>query len=93
MSHTVLSMPRGPCHGALRGGLHLLTYPRSPNMNAHAERFTRILQEQFVDDDEDVLFDDLVDFNGRLADWLLFYHTERPRHSLRLHSPVQCLLH
>ena len=61
-------------------------------MNAHAERFHRTLQEQFVDYHEALLFDDLADFNRKLADWLLFYNTERPHHSLRLHSPVQSLL-
>ena len=29
-------------------------------MNAHAERFNRTLQEQFVDYHEDLLFDDLT---------------------------------
>ena len=37
-----------------------------------------------VDYHEDLLFDDLADFNRKLADWLLFYNTERPHHSLRL---------
>ena len=41
-------------------------------MNAHAERFNRTLQEQFVDYHEDLLFDDLATFNRQLADWLLF---------------------
>ena len=45
-----------------------------------------------MDDHEDLLFDDLADFNRNLADWLLFSNTERPHHSLRLHSPVQSLL-
>ena len=71
----------------------ILSMPRSPNMNAHAEGFTRTRQEQVVEDDEDLRFDDVVDFNRRVADWFLFYHTERPHPSLRWHSPVQCLLH
>ena len=71
----------------------VLSMPHSPNMNAHVECFNRTLQEQCVEDDEDVLFDDVVDFNRRLADGLLFYHTERSHHSLRLPSPVQCQFH
>ena len=71
----------------------VLSMPRSPNMNTHAERFNRILQEQVVDDDEDMLFNDVVDFNRRLADGFLFYHAERPHHSLRVHAPVHFLLH
>ena len=50
------------------GITHWWMYPRSPKVNAHAERFTRTLQEQVVDDDEDVRFDDVADFNRRLAD-------------------------
>ena len=46
------------------------TYPRSPKMNAHAERFNRTFQEQFVDYHEDLLFDDLAAVNRQLADWL-----------------------
>ena len=69
------------------------TYPRSPKMNAHAERFNRTLQEQFVDYHEDLLFDDLAAFNRKLADWLLAYNTVLPHHSLGPQSPVQFLLH
>ena len=75
-----------------RGIPHGWTYPRSPKMNAPAARFSRSLQETFVAYHEDLLFDDLADFNQNLADWLLFSNTERPHHSLRLHSPVQSLL-
>ena len=76
-----------------RGITHWWTYPRSPKMNAHAERFNRTLQEQFVDDHEDLLFDDLAAFNQHLADWLLAYNTVLPHHSLGRQSPVQFLLH
>ena len=68
-------------HFQQRGGTrHWWTYPRSPKMNAHARRFNRTLQEQFVDYHEDLLFDE-ADFNRKLADWLLFYNTERPAFS------------
>ncbi len=46
---------------------HWWTYPRSPKMNAHVERFNRTLQEQFVDYHTDLLFDDLAAFN---RNWL-----------------------
>ena len=75
-----------------RGITHWWTYPRSPKMNAHVERFNRTIQEQFVDYHEDVLFDDLAAFNRKLADWLLAYNTVLPHHSLGRQSPVQCLL-
>ena len=75
-----------------RGITHWWTYPRSPKMNAHAERFNRTLQETFVDYHEDLLFDDLAAFNRKLADWLLAYNTVLPHHSLGRQSPVQCLI-
>jgi transposase InsO family protein len=68
------------------------TYPKSPKMNAHIERFNRTLQESFVDYHEDLLFAELARFNQKLADWLLFYNAERPDHSLGQRSPLQFLL-
>jgi transposase InsO family protein len=57
------------------------TYPNTPKMNAHAERFNRTLQESFVDYHEDLLFTDLALFNRKLADWLVFYNAYRPHYS------------
>jgi len=68
------------------------TYPKSPKMNAHIERFNRTLQESFVDYHEDLLFTDLHLFNQKLADWLVFYNAERPHHSLGQRSPLQFLI-
>ena len=58
-----------------RGITHWWTYPCSPKMNAHVERFIRTIQKPFVDDHEDLLFDDLAAFNRKLADWLLSDNT------------------
>ena len=71
---------------------HYWTYPRSPKMNAHNERFNRTLQEQFVDYEEDLLFTDLEGFNRKLAEWLVQYNTVLPHHSLGLKPPVRWLL-
>ncbi len=71
---------------------HWWTYPKSPKMNAHIERFNRTLQESFVDYHEDLLFTDVACFNQELAQWLVFYNTQRPHHSLGLQSPIQSLL-
>ena len=76
-----------------RGIQHWWTFPRSPKMNAHAERFNRTVQEAFVDYHEDLLFDDLAQFNRKLAHWLLQYNTVLPHHSLGLKTPVQFLIH
>jgi transposase InsO family protein len=69
------------------------TYPKTPKMNAHMERFNRTVQESFVDYHEDLLFTDLNLFNQKLADWLVFYNAHRPHHSLAHKSPLQFLLH
>ena len=61
-------------------------------MNAHCERFNRTIQESFIDYHEDLLFTDLDAFNRELADWLVFYNTERPRQALALLSPIQSLI-
>ncbi len=75
-----------------KGLQHYWTYPRSPKMNAHNERFNRTLQEQFVDYYEDLLFTDIELFNQKMADWLIDYNTVIPHHSLQMNSPVQYLL-
>ncbi|MGN2390922.1 integrase core domain-containing protein, partial [Pelomicrobium sp. G1] len=68
------------------------TYPKTPKMNAHVERFNRTIQESFVDYHEDLLFTDLARFNQKLADWLLFYNTQRPHHRLGQRTPLSFLL-
>ncbi len=71
---------------------HYWTYPRSPKMNAHNERFNRTLQEQFVDYYDDLLFTDIKLFNHKMGDWLIEYNTNIPHHSLGLKSPIQYLI-
>lgn len=63
------------------------TYPRSPKMNAHVERFNRTLDEEFLVYHRALLRDDVASFNNTLVDWLLWYNGERPHHSLSLLSP------
>ena len=75
-----------------KGLTHYWTYPRSPKMNAHNERFNRTLQEGFVDYHEDILFSDIELFNEMMADWLIDYNTIIPHHSLNMKNPVQYLL-
>lgn len=57
---------------------HYWTYPRSPKMNAHNERFNRTIQEQFVDYYDDLLFTDIEEFNKEMASWLIDYNTKNP---------------
>ena len=81
---------------------HWHTYPKTPKMNAHCERFNRTVQDEFIDYHYDLLFiDELTDFNLELLRWLCWYNRERPHFSLtqpipgrktpRLLSPVQFL--
>jgi Transposase and inactivated derivatives, IS30 family len=75
-----------------RGIQRWYTYPKTPKMNAHAERFNRTIQESFVDNHEELLLTDLALFNRKLADWLVFYNAERPHHSLGQQSPLSFLM-
>lgn len=68
------------------------TWPHTPKMNAHCERFNRTLQEEFVDYPEDLLFEDLPAFNAKLADWLIGYNSQRPHPSLGQQSPLQFIV-
>ena len=70
---------------------HWHTYPKTPKMNAHVERFNRTIQEEFIDYHQDLLLDP-DQFNRRLIPWLLWYNAERPHWALKLDSPVQFLL-
>ena len=69
---------------------HWHTYPKTPKMNAHCERFNRTIQEEFVDFHEPELLDPMA-FNRKLMDYLLWYNVKRPHWSLKLQSPTQFL--
>jgi transposase InsO family protein len=71
---------------------HYHTYPRTPKMNAHVERFNRTIQENFVDYHiHQLMYPDI--FNTELMDWLVFYNTERVHHAFKNKlSPVQYML-
>lgn len=71
-----------------RHKIHWHTYPKTPKMNAHAERFNRTIQEEFVDFHEPELLNPPV-FNAELMKHLLWHNTERPHWSLGLKSPLQ----
>ncbi len=75
-----------------QGIVHYHTYPRSPKMNAHIERFNRTLWEDFIMWHRALLRDDIVAFNELLVDWLLWYNTERPHESLGMRSPLQYIV-
>ena len=57
--------------------IHYHTYPKTPKMNAHCESFNGTIQEEFVDYNVNLLFDDTTAFNEKLKEYLLFYNTKR----------------
>lgn len=69
---------------------HWHTYPKTPRMNAHDERFNRTIQEEFVDFHAGALLNPLT-FNDQLIEYLLWYNGERPHWGLKLKSPIQFL--
>ncbi len=73
------------------GIAHWHTYPRTPKMNAHVERFNRTIQEEFVDFHEDLLLTDIMAFNDKLFEYLTWYNLYRPHHALQLQSPMQVI--
>ena len=74
------------------GRTHFHTYPRSPKMNAHVERFNRTLNEEFLLSHRELLRDDVKTFNDRLVDWLLWYNGERPHHALGQVAPFRFMM-
>ena len=72
---------------------HFHTYPRTPKMNAHCERLNRTLQEECIDFQANILFDDVTKFNDILREYLDFYNTERVHHAWKnKQTPIQAML-
>jgi transposase InsO family protein len=59
------------------GIIHYHTYPKTPKMNAHCESFNGTIQEEFVDFNVNLIFDDTTKFNEKMKEYLLFYNTKR----------------
>ena len=56
---------------------HYHTYPKTPKMNAHCESFNGTIQDEFVDFNVNLLFDDTTKFNEKMRVYLEFYNTKR----------------
>lgn len=72
--------------------VHFHTYPRSPKMNAHVERFNRTLDEEFLRWHRTLLRDDVAALNNALVDWLLWYNGERPHYALGQVAPLRYMM-
>lgn len=68
---------------------HYHTYPRTPKMNAHCERFNRTIQEEFIDYHAYHLLEP-DKFNRLMMDYLIWYNTKRVHHAFQNKlTPVQ----
>ena len=71
---------------------HYHTYPKTPRMNAHVERFNRTIQDDWIDWHLYELKDPDI-FNRSLVDYLIFYNTERVHHAFQNKlSPIQFMI-
>lgn len=73
--------------------LHLWSPPRTPKVHSHIERFNGVFQEEFANYHLDEAITDKKAFKTRLNQWLIWYNTRRPHHSLNLKNPTQYLVH
>ena len=73
--------------------IHFHTYPRTPKMNAHCERFNRTIQEEYIDYHLYELLD-TKKFNHNLMNWLIWYNTRRVHYAFKnKYSPVQYMIY
>ena len=70
---------------------HIFIYPRCCRINGVVERFNRTLQEEFIDNNLDIIHSPVL-FTRKLIDYLIFYNTERVHKSLGLISPMDYLI-
>ena len=72
--------------------IHYHTYPQTPQMNAHVERFNRTIQEEFIDYRMFSLLNP-DEFNSQLIDYLIWYNTERVHYAFKNKlSPIQFMI-
>jgi len=76
----------------IRNILHVFIYPRCCKINGVVERFNRTIQEEFIDNNLDIIHNPKI-FTGKLIDYLLFYNTERVHNAHdNLKSPMDYLI-
>jgi putative transposase len=74
------------------GITHIWTRFKTPKDNSVNERFNRTLQEEFVDDNLELAWKDIGEFNLALMDYLVWYNTKRIHKSLGNIAPIDYLL-
>ncbi len=71
---------------------HYHTYPKTPKMNSHIERFNRSIQEEFIDYHSYLLINP-DEFNRKLVDYLMFYNIDRVHFAFQnKFSPIQFMI-
>ena len=70
---------------------HRWSYPRCPRINGCVERYQRTLSEEFIQVHEDSIRDP-QEFLQHLADYLVFYNTERIHYALHNQTPLGFLI-
>jgi putative transposase len=70
---------------------HVFIYPRCCKVNGVVERYQRSLQEEFLDNNLDLIYDPVL-LNDKLIDYMLFYNTKRVHKSLGLITPMDFLI-
>ena len=80
-----------------RNIIQFYNYPRTPKSNGKIERYNGVIQFEFIDRNLDLLReccrrDNLDEFNSKLIEYLVFYNTLRPHHSLDLQTPIDYLM-
>jgi transposase InsO family protein len=75
-----------------KGIKQVYIYPRCPKINAFVERANRTLQEEFFDDNQHLVLEDISEFNSALMDYLVWYNTKRVHKSLGNITPIDYLL-
>jgi putative transposase len=67
---------------------HQFIYPRSPKINGVVERFNRTIQEEFINRNDEIYFDQQA-FQTKLTGYLTWYNHKRPHQALGYLSPMQ----
>ena len=70
---------------------HVFIYPRCCKVNGVVERYQRSLQEEFLDNNLEFVYDP-KQLNDKLMDYLLFYNTQRVHKSIGLLTPMDYLI-
>lgn len=71
--------------------MHFFNYPKHPQHNANVERLNRTIQDEFLNQNLDLLYDtNLLNYN--LVNYLIFYNKDRPHKSLGYKSPTDYLI-